>query len=641
MRRILCALAALAPALAGADDPPERTVQDLAYGEVLFEYFQDDHLAALTRLLAGIERNELPNHARDGDLMLGALYLSYGQHRIAGQVFEQVLADSVNPELHDRAWFFLAKIWYQRGYLEEAGAALARIQGALPEEFEPERVMLEAEVLMAEERFAEALAVLEAWDDPDPEWLGYMQYNIGVALVRLGDVAGGASVLADVGQMTIDETTTETMLALREKANVALGYAWLQAGQPVEAKPALQRVRLAGPYSNKALLGVGWADAEQNDFRAALAPWVELGERDLLDSAVQESLLAVPYAFAQLEADGQAADRYLSAIDAFAAETARIEGAIASVRSGTLLGDWLASRETTGSGWYFDLGAIPESTESRYLLELTASNSFQEGIKNYRDLVAMSENLGAWEQSLVAFDDILATRQAAYAEKAPQIAASLESIDLEAIERRRVELESRLLAIEQTEDVVALGTPDQQRMWRELEAMTPDVARLEGDPDGAGIVEKHRLFQGVLLWDLRRDYRARLWSEQRSLRELDLALKEARRRQHDVSQGVEGWDEEFVSLGARIGALRPRVAALKAATDVALANQSGHLESVAVAVLEAQRDRLATYMVQARFSLASIYDRAAARAGAALAPQGATSPGGDTAGDTLVAEDRR
>ena len=615
MRRIFCVVAALAPALAGADDPPERTVQDLAFGEVLFEYFQDDHLAALTRLLAGLERNELPNHARDSDLMLGALYLSYGQHRIAGEVFEQVLAESVNPELHDRAWFFLAKIWYQRGYLEEAREALARIQGALPEEFEPERVILQAEVLMAEQRFAEALAVLEGWDEPDQEWLGYMRYNVGVALVRLGDVAGGARVLAEVGQTPIDATTSETLLALRDKANVALGYAWLQAGQPIEAKPALQRVRLSGPYSNKALLGVGWADAEQEDYRAALAPWVELGDRDLLDSAVQESLLAVPYAFAQLEADGQAADHYLSAIDSFSAEIARIDGAIASVRAGTLLGDWLAARDTTGSGWYFELGSIPASTESRYLVELMASNGFQEGVKNYRDLLAMSRNLGDWEQSLVAFDDILATRQAAYAEKAPAIAASIESIDLEALERRRVELESELLAIEQTGDIVALGTPDQQRMWRELEAMEPDVARLEGDPDGAEIVEKHRFFQGVLLWELRRDFGARLWSEQRSLRELDLALKEARRRQHDVASGVEGWDEEFASLSARIGALRPRVAELKAATDAALANQRGHLEAVAVDVLNTQRERLDTYMVQARFSLASIYDRAAARAG--------------------------
>lgn len=615
MRRLLGLIALALPAIAGADKVPERTVRDLAYGEVLFEFFQDDHFAALTRLLAGLERNELPNHAREADLMLGALYLSYGQHRIAGQVFEQVLAESVDPMLHDRAWFFLAKIWYQRGYLDEAGAALARISGELPETLEPERVMLTAQVLMAEERFAEAFAVLDGWDESSDDWVGYGKYNLGVALVRLGDVDNGARVLAEVGQIVPAKDTSESLLALRDKANVALGYAWLQSSRPLEAKPALQRVRLSGPYSNKALLGVGWADAEQQNFRAALAPWVELRGRDLLDSAVQESLLAVPYAFASLNADGQAAEHYLSAIDAFSAEIGRIDAAIQSVQGGELLADWLAVQGDAGTGWYFALEQIPQSDQSRYLIELMASNSFQEGVKNYRDLKYMSDNLSQWHDSLVAFDDILDTRERAYAARQPVIQASLEAIDLDALEAERVMLESRLLAIEQSEDIVALGTPDQQRMWRELEAMEPGLALIANEADGAELLEKHRFFQGLLEWDLRRDYRARLWNEQRTLRELERELKDARRRQHAVREGLTGFGEDFASLGGRIGALRPRVEALRAQTDAALLAQREHLEGIAIEVLDAQRDRLATYMVQARFSLASIYDRAAAGTG--------------------------
>ncbi|MDX1563117.1 MAG: hypothetical protein R3305_09335, partial [Gammaproteobacteria bacterium] len=411
---------------ARADDELERTVKDLAYGEVLFEFFQDDHFNALTRLLAGMERNELPSHRRDADLLLGALYLSYGQHQIAGDVFADVLEQSVDPEIHDRAWYFLAKIWHQRGYLVEAEAALGRIGESLPESFEPERIMLTAQVLMDQQRFAEALAVLEAWRRPDDEWVGYAKYNIGVALVRLGDVAAGAAVLEEVGQLDADNEEAE---ALRDKANVALGYAWLQASRPVEAKPALQRVRLEGPYSNKALLGVGWADAEQENFRSALAPWVELQNRDLLDSAVQESLLAVPYAFSRLEADAQAADYYLSAIDAFTNEIARLDDAVAAVQRGELLDDWLAAQESEGSGWYFELDAIPESTESRYLLELMASHRFQEGVKNYRDLRFMADNLDGWVDSLGAFDDILDTKQRAFEARIPLISSSLNDID--------------------------------------------------------------------------------------------------------------------------------------------------------------------------------------------------------------------
>ena len=69
-------------------------------------------------------------------------------------------------------------------------------------------------------------------------------------------------------------------------------------------------------------------DAELGDYRAALAPWLELRQRNILDPAVQESLLAVPFAFGQLGANRQAADYYLDAIDAFNAEIGRMDEAI-------------------------------------------------------------------------------------------------------------------------------------------------------------------------------------------------------------------------------------------------------------------------------------------------------------------------
>ena len=58
--------------------------------------------------------------------------------------------------------------------------------------------------------------------------------------------------------------------ALRDRANLALGFAYLQANQPDKARVPLERVRLNGAYSNKALLGLGWADAALGDYQAAL-----------------------------------------------------------------------------------------------------------------------------------------------------------------------------------------------------------------------------------------------------------------------------------------------------------------------------------------------------------------------------------
>jgi hypothetical protein len=592
-----------------ADDEEPKVVRDLAYGEVLFHYFKDDHFSALTRLLAGLERDELPAHAHDADLLLGALYLSYGQHRLGGQVFEQVLASSVEPELHDRAWFFLAKIWRQRGYLAESEAALARIGGELPEELEGERRMLEAEVLMDQQRFDEALAVLESWRRPSDEWIGFTKYNIGVSLVRLGRIEEGSRVLAEVGQLDLENPA---LGPLRDKANVALGYAWLQASRPVEAKPWLQRVRLNGPYSNKALLGVGWADAELGDYEAALRPWIELGRRDLLDSAVQESLLAVPYAFAQLGAEKQAADYYTAAIDSFNEELVRLDTSIISVDAGVLIDTLLAREPTDGSGWFWTLQDLPQSAETRYLYELMATNRFQESLKAYRDVKFLHDNLDRWIGSLETFESILQTRQRAYEERLPTIDASLARIDLDEMAERRLELESRLLEIERTGNAVALGTPAQQTAWQTLSEMEPELARLGSDERAEELRRKQRFFKGLLLWDLRRDYPARLWAEQKSLRELDRELKEARRRHHEVSTARDTWPEQFARLTARIAALTPRVQALRETARQTLEGQREFVQGIAVEELQAQRERVSTYLIQARFALASVYDRAAA-----------------------------
>jgi len=335
----------------------------------------------------------------------------------------------------------------------------------------------------------------------------------------------------------------------------------------------------------------------------------------LLDSAVQESMLAVPYAFAQLGADKQAADHYVDAIEAFSSEIVRLTQSIDGIEKGALITELLGEHEDVAneaSGWYWRLERIPDTVESRYLYELLASNRFQEGLKNYRDLVALNRNLNRWDESLSAFDDILDTRQRAYEQRLPAIDASLESVDLAAMTQRRVELESRLQAIERSEDVVALGTAKEQENWQRVEAMEAKLALLPHDAASDEMREKYRFLRGLLLWDLRRDYKARLWAEHKALGDLDRQLREAQRRHHQVSSSRDDWPEKFVALTARIGTLRPRVLGLQESAQLALVRQQQFLQDIAVEELKAQRDRLNVYQVQARFALASIYDRAAA-----------------------------
>lgn len=66
--------------------------------------------------------------------------------------------------------------------------------------------------------------------------------------------------------------------------------------------------------------------------------------------------------------------------------------------------------------------------------------------------------------------------------------------------------------------------------------------------------------------------------------------------------------EIFGDFGTRIDSLNPRIDSLLARVDDARARQHVYLQNIAIGEMRAQKERLNTYTVQARFALAAIYD---------------------------------
>ncbi len=621
------------PAVAVRDEPPDpdlpppSKIRDLDYGDVLFHFFQDDYFEALVRLEVSHELGRMPTHAGEAELLAGGLYLSLGLHGEAMRRFEAVLAGPVPQSVSDRAHFYLARIGFQRGYLEEAARSLSRIRGPLSGKLEPERRLLEANVLMAQGRYAEAARSLESWTGGG-DWAWYARFNLGVALVRTGETARGRQLLESVG--TIPARTDEQQ-ALRDRANLALGFALLQERQPDPAAAALARVRLDGPFTNRALLGLGWAEADAARPERALVPWLELRERSVLEAAVQESLLAVPYAYARLAANGQAAEQYRHAVAAFAVETRRLDESIAAIRGGGFLDAVLeaapesapdtapnsrAKPDDAGrAGWLWQLEQAPDAPHTRYLYPLLASHEFQEGLKNYRDLGIMQRNLERKAGSLEAFHEMVAARESDVTRRLPRKVEVLAGTDLEALEARSTALHERVAGIVAARDVTALATPEEAAQWRKLEALASRIAALPAGTQRDALAERARLLQGTLAWQLDADYKLRLSRLRASLAEADVALADARRRQALVEQAGELAPRNTEGFASRVAGIEQRVARLQPAIDRAAAAQERQLADLAVRELEAQKARLASYATQAQFALAALYDGATAGGG--------------------------
>jgi hypothetical protein len=618
---VVMATALVSPAMAAkpeVDKLSPTVVRDLHFGDALFYYYQGQDFEAITRLQAYTQWGRMPHHDAETNLLLGGLYLSLGLHNEAGERFETLLTQSVPEGVRNRAWFYLGKIWYARGYLDRSERAIKEVQGRLTPDLEAERLHLLSNILMRQQRFDEAIALLNSWRGrkDQSDWLAYAQYNLGVALVRKGLVTEADPFLTTVGTL---ESGRRELRSLRDRANLALGYAYLQNNQPELAKPVLERVRLDGPFSNKALLGVGWADAAAGQFQEALTPWMALRDRNLLDSAVQEAYLAVPYAFAKLNANAQAAENYEKAIASFDSETVNIDSSIAEINDGTMLDRLLQRDEKDHYGWFWQLKNVPDAPQSRYLYHLLAGHDFQEGLKNYRDLAFLGGTLAKWQDSIIAFDDMLDTRERAYAERVPQADAVLASGKLDTYSAGRANAGGQLDQVESGQDVAALGTAEERDQWARIVRLEAALLTAPNDDETNVIREKTRLARGVLYWRLAEAFKARVWNERRTLKDLDQALREAQNRWVRVQKARSSMPNNTGEFAARVEALRQRLEAAQVRLAGVAKQQNGLLESLARNELEQQKERIGTYQIQARFALASIYDRAAAPPSAAPA----------------------
>ncbi|GAB4465291.1 MAG: hypothetical protein OHK0044_03780 [Burkholderiaceae bacterium] len=627
LRRAL-ALAACALALAGAAPAhaqfgwakslwpsskkaePPTGVQDPHYGDSLFYFYQGRYFSAVTSLMVSQHFDRMPKHADEAEVLRGGLFLSYGMHREAGEIFARLIEKGAPPPVRDRAWFFLAKIRYQRGLHAQAEEALARIEGKLPADLQEDRVLLQAQLAMARGDYAGAARALDALaksGKPGSDTAMYARYNLGVAMIKGGETAKGAALLDEVGRVA---TGSEEFRSLRDKANVALGFAALQEDRADDARRWLERVRLTGMLANKALLGFGWAAASGKNLNAALVPWTELAQRDPSDAAVLEAKLAVPYAYAELGAYGRALGLYQDAIGAFEQENARLDESIAAIRAGKLLAGLIERNPGEEMGWFWNIAELPELPHGGHLAPVLAQHEFQEAFKNYRDLLFLARNLEQWEASLDVLRSMLANRRQAFAERLPAVRERERAIDLAPYDRKRDALRAELARVERDADVAALADARERALQARIDGVRAIVERNGNDPDVAAARERLRRVAGALAWQQTQNFADRLWQAKKGMAELERNLAEAHAReaalaraQRDEPAKLDAFAARIEALAARVNALQPRVAELADA-------QRNHVQELAVAELARQKERLAAYVSQARFAVAQIYDRA-------------------------------
>jgi hypothetical protein len=618
MKRLFVALTILifSAFSASAGTSAAKELRDLYFGEALYHAFQGDWFDAIARLDTELmqhyrvdepERDTLHEHINQAKFDVGDFELAYRMHQRAGRAITAVIEGNVEASVRNKAIFRLARIYFQKDQPVSAQYAVDRVSGSVPPEIRDDLDFLRAQILMANGRYSDAwriLSDLQAVKNLE----GFTTYNLAIALIKDEKEIEGRKYLDRTGQIDSDDALT---LAIKDKANFNLGTKLLEEKDYKGAKQVFDRVRLNGKFSNKALLSSGWADAFQKRFDRALVPWSTLVTREVTDPAVQEAMLAVPYAYGKLNVYSKAALMYGSALKNFSIEVDKLGASIKSIREGHFLRALVREELKQDSEWVVRLRKLPQTPETYYLLDLMASHHFQESLKNYLDLEQLRRKLVVWEKDLDAFEEIIGQRRSYYQPLLPSIDREFRRLD----SQMRLRLEQQERIRQRLKNMLVVPRPDylataKERIINEKIGALERQLKTFGKAVPSKVETRIKRLRGVLHWNIYTEYDRRFTEAYNHLSDLNREVKLLKtqytsfvRTRQAATQSYEGYDDIIRRQRFQIERAREKM-------DELMARQGNMLETMAVNELTTRRERLAEFQIKARFAMADSYDRA-------------------------------
>lgn len=618
-----------------AETAKKTEVADLRYGVALYHYYQQDYLSALSELMVADTRDGIHGHADNPELIAGGISLAFGMQNHAENVFRAILQDERRPQsVRDAAWFYLGKLHYLRGDLNAAAESFARVSKKFKPSLYAQMQALQINIAIRQMHFNDYNLKQLKRKELDT-WTSYVLYNLGAAHARQGEFEIAQDFFRELTRLNTqdDFRSQREQWALQDKAHNAMGYSYLAQKSYVAAISEFTQVRLDGAFSSQALLGYGWAAVASEEYAKALKPWQLLRSRSLIYPAVQESLLALPYAYQKMGANGEALAAYQKAEEL-------LEGEIQLVRdmretlteeelltligsdpvSADTLKEWAkkASAEEPGTvaaavtddgqNWLkLDQTSIIK-TRSAYLSELFVQNQFQTSVLELRDLLRLQKLLQDWEPKLEIYRDLLLEKQATRSRQEQQLLNTKLADQERALIAQRDALEAKISGIETSQDFMALADDDSRELYPLVERSQNTIARMKAAGQEAGDEETRlKMFGGILLWQAAQEFPGRiadLKAQQQKIEKTLANLQETRER----IETLIATSIDIQPILARLQELGKENETTLGRTRDLIKTQGALLRQQVDKQLAAHEKRLVSYLAQSHLAVARLYD---------------------------------
>jgi len=582
--------------------------KDLFFSEGLYYAYQELYFDAISKIDAELgqyygldepELNSLHFYLNHAEFSIGDFELYYRMHNRAGRAIKSVLEGNVADDIRNDAAYRLAKIYHQKQQPLNALHTIQRIKGKIPDKIKHDLELLKAQIYISNAKFSEAIKLLRNIENVSAVE-GYASYNLAIAYIGNNETKKGIIQLDKAGQIN---SSDKTVLAIRDKANLVLGYKLMENKQPQRAKKYFERIRLGGPFSNKALLGSGWADVVAEKYKQAIVPWTLLSKRNVTDQSVQEALLGLPFAYGKLEAYGKSAVLYGKALESYSKELEKLDGSIKNIREGKFLEAVVREEYRKDKNWLINLRNLPDTPETHYLMQLLASNDFQESLKNYFDLDGLAKKIASWDGYLDAYTEIIRNRKDYYTPLFPPMQEKFRLLD----SRMKLRLEQRKIIADRLNKMLIAPRPDYLAKVNERIALnniyTMEQKHIKDKRSNMPEIKSRiNRLKGVIKWNIETEYQQRFTEADNDLRllnkdvdEMDEKYRSFVRIRQAATQSFTGYDEQISQLKNRIRFADEKI-------ELLLARQGHLLELMSINELENRRKRIEELQIKARFS---------------------------------------
>lgn len=451
-----------------------KSRQDLDYGTVLYEFYQDNYFRSLIEqeYVESLEGNIALTES--AQVLKGGMQVSYGLPNDAFNIFNGLLDKTESQDVRNSAWFYLAKLYYIKNENEQARKALDRVKGDIPRDLNIDYHYLTTLVNTDGKYLNRSQREISKVKEDLPEY-PYFLFNLAIGYLFNGDIASTNKYLEEVITYAY---LGEEFQVLADRAKHGLALISLDQKNLTAAWEHLSTSRTTGLYSNRAMLSYAWTAIKLEQFKEAIPALQILNERSIAAPEVQETKVLLAHLYEQDGLSRKALKQNILAEQEFEKGLAMVDDAREILKSQDIPREFITNLETVvrETDWYGERPEINYENLTPFLIDLLSANRFQETLKELADLYAIEHNLVYWlmqtEQHSLVLKESLNKNYSVQAGELIQDAASLREEFLDK------ESESKLMTLTLEEKDQVRFTSLLQNTAKELNQLDATVFRL-------------------------------------------------------------------------------------------------------------------------------------------------------------------